>query len=56
MSETKIKENIFNVPNLLSGYRLLAFPATLYLAIRGNERAFVILMRSMVSSPGRSTW
>ena len=38
------KENIFNVPNLLSGYRLLAFPVTLYLAIRGNEKAFVILI------------
>ena len=38
------KENILNVPNLLSGYRLLAFPVTLYLAIRGNEKAFVILI------------
>jgi cardiolipin synthase len=38
------KEKIFNVPNLLSGYRLLAFPATLYFAIRGDEKTFVILI------------
>lgn len=38
------KERILNVPNLLSGYRLAAFPVTLFLALRGNERAFVVLI------------
>jgi cardiolipin synthase (CMP-forming) len=38
------KERILNVPNLLSGYRLLAFPVTLFFAIRGDERTFVVLI------------
>jgi CDP-diacylglycerol--glycerol-3-phosphate 3-phosphatidyltransferase len=38
------KEKIFNVPNLLSGYRLLAFPVTLSFALSGNEQVFVILI------------
>jgi cardiolipin synthase len=38
------RERILNVPNLLSGYRLLAFPATLLFAVRGNEHVFVILI------------
>lgn len=37
-------ERIFNVPNLLSAYRLLAFPVTLFFAIRGDERTFVVLI------------
>lgn len=37
-------EKIFNVPNLLSAYRLLAFPVTLFFAIRGDERTFVVLI------------
>jgi CDP-diacylglycerol--glycerol-3-phosphate 3-phosphatidyltransferase len=42
--ESVRKEHILNVPNLLSGYRLLAFPVTLYFAIRGDEKTFVILI------------
>jgi cardiolipin synthase len=38
------KERILNVPNLLSGYRLLAFPVTLFFAVRGDERTFVVLI------------
>jgi phosphatidylglycerophosphate synthase len=38
------KERILNVPNLLSGYRLAAFPVTLFLALSGHERAFVVLI------------
>ena len=38
------KERILNVPNLLSGCRLLAFPVTLRFALRGNEQIFVILI------------
>ena len=43
-TEPAPKERILHVPNLLSGYRLLAFPATLYFAIRGNEPVFVVLI------------
>jgi len=38
------KEKMLNVPNLLSGYRLLAFPVTLFFALRGNEQVFVVLI------------
>jgi len=38
------RERILNVPNMLSGYRLLAFPVTLFFAIRGDERTFVVLI------------
>src|SRR5690554_3910493 len=37
-------ENILNVPNILSFYRLIIFPVILYLALTGNERLFVILL------------
>ncbi len=37
-------ENILNVPNLLSFYRLLMFPVILYLALTGKETWFVILL------------
>ena len=37
-------ENIFNVPNLISLYRLLAFPVILFLALTGQEQGFVILL------------
>jgi len=38
------RERILNVPNLLSGYRLLAFPVALFFAVRGNEQVFVVLI------------
>ena len=37
-------ENILNVPNLISLYRLLAFPVILYLALTGREQGFVIFL------------
>lgn len=37
-------ENVLNVPNLLSLYRLLVFPVILYMALTGNEKWFVILI------------
>lgn len=37
-------ENILNVPNLISLYRLLAFPVILYLALTGQEKGFVIFL------------
>jgi phosphatidylglycerophosphate synthase len=39
-----MKEKILNVPNLLSGYRFLVSPVILFLAIRGDERAFAVLI------------
>ncbi len=38
------KERIFNLPNLLSFYRLVAFPYILYLVFKGNEHLFSILL------------
>ena len=38
------KENIYNIPNLLSFYRLLAFPVVLYFVYSGNERLFSIFL------------
>lgn len=38
------KEKIFNIPNLLSSYRLLIFPVILWLAATRNEKPFVILI------------
>ncbi len=38
------KENIFNVPNLLSFYRLLTFPVILYFVASGNEKLFSIFL------------
>lgn len=37
-------ENVLNVPNLLSLYRLLVFPVILYMALTGREEGFVILI------------
>ena len=37
-------ENILNVPNLISLYRLLAFPVILYMAVTGQERWYVVLL------------
>ncbi|MBT4970514.1 MAG: CDP-alcohol phosphatidyltransferase family protein [Bacteroidetes bacterium] len=37
------KENIYNIPNLLSFYRLITFPILLYLIFMGYEKLFVIL-------------
>ncbi len=37
-------ENIINVPNFISFYRLLMFPVILYLALTGNEKWFIILL------------
>jgi cardiolipin synthase (CMP-forming) len=37
-------ENILNVPNAISFYRLLMFPVVLIFAIRGFEQLFVILL------------
>jgi CDP-diacylglycerol--glycerol-3-phosphate 3-phosphatidyltransferase len=38
------KENIYNVPNALSAYRLLVAPVILYLAVTGAEKPFIILI------------
>jgi len=38
------EENILNIPNLLSFYRLLAFPFILILAITGYEKLFIIFI------------
>jgi len=37
-------ENIVNVPNFISLYRLLIFPVILYLAVTGQEKWFVLLL------------
>lgn len=37
-------ENVFNVPNLISLYRLLVFPVILFMALAGRENWFVILL------------
>lgn len=37
-------ESILNVPNLISLYRLLAFPFILFFALTGQEKLFVILL------------
>lgn len=37
-------ENVLNVPNLLSLYRLLVFPVILFMALTGREEEFVILI------------
>ncbi len=37
-------ENVLNVPNLISLYRLLVFPVILYMALTGREQWFVILI------------
>ncbi len=42
-STVHIKEKI-NIPNLLSFYRLLAFPVILFLAVSGYKQAFAVLI------------
>lgn len=42
-STVHIKDKI-NIPNLLSFYRLLAFPVILFLAITGQKQAFAVLI------------
>src|SRR5690554_2693648 len=37
-------ENILNLPNILSLYRVLVFPVIFYMALSGNESWFVILL------------
>ncbi|MEA2043621.1 MAG: CDP-alcohol phosphatidyltransferase family protein [Bacteroidota bacterium] len=37
-------ENVLNVPNLISLYRLLVFPVILFMALTGRENWFVILL------------
>ena len=45
MKQITIKgENIINVPNFISLYRLLVFPVILYMALTGRENGFVILL------------
>lgn len=39
-----MKENIFNIPNLLSFYRILIFPFILYLATNQKESLFAIFL------------
>jgi len=39
----KIKQNI-NIPNILSFYRLITFPAVLYFAFAQNKKIFAILL------------
>jgi len=36
--------NIYNIPNFLSLYRLLSFPFVMYLAMNGNEWLFAIFL------------
>ncbi len=38
------KQIKINIPNMLSFYRLLAFPVILFLAVTGREQAFAILI------------
>lgn len=37
-------ENILNLPNMISFYRLMMFPVIFFLAVTGNEEWFVILL------------
>nr|MBD3622297.1 CDP-alcohol phosphatidyltransferase family protein [Sunxiuqinia sp.] len=37
-------ENVLNVPNLISLYRLLVFPVILFMALTGRESWFVVLL------------
>ncbi len=39
-----LKQIKINIPNMLSFYRLLAFPVILFLAVTGREQAFAILI------------
>ncbi len=40
----KPKENIYNLPNLISLYRLAVFPLILWFAWSGNEKLFVVFI------------
>jgi len=42
--ENQIKEKFWNIPNILSLYRLISFPFVLYIAIKGFENLFVLLL------------
>ena len=45
MKQITVKgENIINLPNFISLYRLLAFPVILFMALTGRENGFVILL------------
>ena len=44
MTAPREKENIYNVPNALSAYRLLVAPVILYFAVTGAEKPFIILI------------
>jgi phosphatidylglycerophosphate synthase len=45
MKQLRVKgENVLNVPNLISLYRLLVFPVILFMALTGRESWFVILL------------
>ena len=37
-------ENVLNVPNMISLYRLLAFPVILYMALTNRESTYVVLL------------
>lgn len=37
-------ENVLNIPNLISLYRLLAFPLILYFALTGQQKLYVIFL------------
>ena len=37
-------ENVLNLPNLISFYRLIVFPLIMYFALTGNEYWFVVLI------------
>src|SRR5690606_28726071 len=41
---TTKKENIWNVPNALSAYRILALPFIIYAIISGNKNLFITLL------------
>lgn len=41
---SKKKENVWNLPNAISMYRLLSFPFLLFLIFDGNESLFAILL------------
>ncbi len=45
MKQIRVKgENVLNVPNLISLYRLLVFPVILFMALTGRESWFVVLL------------
>jgi len=39
-----LKEKIFNIPNLLSFYRLLVFPVILYFVYTGDQKLFSVFL------------